>query len=148
MFKWWLLLYSCTWTHTGTHTHKATSLNVINVTSEITIHTKPFQRNGNSLETVCRWRDLLGIFLLCSSSCCWGITHFGLSINGQMNGPTCAEGTGVVLSLSVKEWTALGKWEAKVSKVWGWKQGKRGCIYLWTSSWWYMIKAVKDTLLL
>lgn len=145
MFKWWLLLYSCTWTHTGTH--KATSLNIINVTSEITIHTKPFQRNGNSLETVCRWRDLLGIFLLCSSSCCWGITHFDLSINGQMNGPTCAEGTGVVLSLSVKEWRALNE-KQKYPKAEGWKQGKRGCIYLWTSSWWYMIKAVKDTLLL
>lgn len=60
-----------------------------------------------------------------------------------MNGPICAEGTGVVVSSpSVMEWRALGKWEAKASKG-GWKQGKRGYVYLWASSWWYMIKAVK-----
>lgn len=33
-----------------------------------------------------------------------------------MNGPICAEDTGVVMNLSVLEWGALGKQEAKVSK--------------------------------
>lgn len=62
------------------HTHRAVSLNIINITSEITIHTKPFQRNGNSLETACRGKSPLSIFLHYSSSCCCGIIQSGLSI--------------------------------------------------------------------